>query len=124
MAIVTDEFGGTEGLATMEDALEELVGDIFDEYDVERHALLLAGERTYLVSGSLPVRELNERIMTAIPEESGYDTVGGLVCSLAGRVPQAGESFFLQGVEFQVEKADSKRVRQVRIVLPTRSEEE
>ena len=123
MAIVTDEFGGTEGLATMEDALEELVGDIFDEYDVERHAVLLVGERTYLVSGILSIHELNESLSLNIPEEEGYSTVGGLVCSLAGRVPQLGEAFPLQGVHFQVERADSKRVRQVKVTLPPPPEE-
>lgn len=124
IAIVTDEFGGTEGLVTMEDALEELVGDIFDEYDVEKHAVLVAGERTYVVSGGLPIHELNERLPLDVPEQAGYATVGGLVCSLAGRVPQAGEAFSLQGVRFLVEKADSKRVRQVRVALPPPPEEE
>lgn len=124
IAIVTDEFGGTEGLVTMEDALEELVGDIFDEYDVERHAVLLAGERIYLVSGSLPIHEANERLSLSLPEESGYATIGGLVCSLAGRVPQAGESFSLEGVCLEVEKADSRRVRQVKVVLPALPGEE
>ena len=124
MAIVTDEFGGTEGLATMEDALEELVGDIFDEYDVEKHAVLVAGERAYVVSGGLPIHELNERLSLAIPEQAAYATVGGLVCSLAGRVPQAGEAFSLQGIRILVEKADSKRVKQVKLLLPPPPREE
>jgi CBS domain containing-hemolysin-like protein len=112
MAIVVDEFGGTAGLVTIEDIIEELVGEIADEFDSEE-PLVTDIEGGYLVDGRLPVDELASLVEMPLPDDE-WDTVGGLVLGLAGRVPKEGESFELQGLTLTADRVQGRRVAMVR----------
>ncbi|MHC5039166.1 MAG: hemolysin family protein [Planctomycetota bacterium] len=117
MAVVLDEYGGTAGLITIEDILEEIVGEIEDEYDVElKTPFRRLDERTAVVDGRLRIDELNEKFQVEIPEDNGYDTVGGYLCSAFGRVPKSGEIHNLDHVEFTVMDADQRKVHQVQVI--------
>ncbi len=115
IAIVADEYGGTSGLVTIEDLLEEIVGEIQDEYDLELPLVSELGADRYRVDARLPVDDLNERFGTAIESES--DTVGGVVAEAAGRIPAAGDSVEIEGLRFTVESSEGTRLRQL-IVEP------
>ncbi len=116
MAIAVDEFGGIAGLVTIEDLLEELVGEIVDEYDTEPSMVQRLDEGGFLVDARLPVDELSELLDTPMPEGE-WDTVGGLVLGLAGRVPVVGERFQLDGAVLIPERVQGRRVEQVRADL-------
>lgn len=109
MAIVADEYGGTAGLVTMEDLLEEIVGDIFDEYDREMPLVTELGARRWRVDARLPVDDLNERFGTAIELEA--ESVGGLFTELAGHIPAVGESVEVEGLTLTVAEMEGTRVR-------------
>jgi magnesium and cobalt transporter len=115
-AIVVDEYGGTAGLITLEDVLEEIVGEIHDEYDAEVKLLERVGDNIWLVAGRMDIGELNEQTGTAIPEED-IETVGGFISSLCGRVPQAGERVPYEDMDFYVTAADARRIKQVRLTV-------
>ncbi|MBT8217533.1 MAG: HlyC/CorC family transporter [Acidimicrobiia bacterium] len=112
MAVVVDEFGGTAGLVTIEDIIEELVGEIADEFD-QAQELITAVDDGYLVDARLPVDELGILFDVAFPDEE-WDTVGGLVLALAGRVPKEGEQFEHDGVLFVADRVQGRRVARVR----------
>ncbi len=114
MAIVVDEFGSTAGLVTIEDLIEELVGEIADEYDVEEPMVVAMGTDAYRVDGRLAVDELGELFDVELPDED-WDTVGGLVLGLAGRVPEEGESFDLDGLVIKAERVQGRRVAEVTV---------
>ncbi len=111
MAIVVDEFGGTAGLVTIEDIIEELVGEIADEFD-EAEELITAVEGGFLVDARLPVDDLGDLFDVEFPDEE-WDTVGGLVLALAGRVPKEGEQFEHDGVLFTADRVQGRRVARV-----------
>jgi CBS domain containing-hemolysin-like protein len=111
MAIVVDEFGGTAGLVTIEDIIEELVGEIADEFD-EAEVLVTAVEDGFLVDARLPVDDLGDLFNVEFPDEE-WDTVGGLVLALAGRVPKEGEQFEHDGVLFTADRVQGRRVARV-----------
>lgn len=117
LAVVVDEFGGTSGLVTVEDVLEEIVGEIQDEYDVDETVPELEevgkGEG-YLVDARMPVEEVEERLELEIPE-GDYDTIGGFVFALLGRPPQTGEWADYGGYRFIVEATDGLRLQKIRI---------
>ena len=112
MAVVVDEFGGTAGLVTIEDIIEELVGEIADEFD-EAEELITAIDDGYLIDARLPVDDLGELFSVEFPDEE-WDTVGGLVLALAGRVPKEGEEFEHDGVLFIADRVQGRRVSRVR----------
>ncbi len=114
LAVVQDEYGGTAGLVTLEDLLEELVGEITDEYDVESPPVQVIGPDESLVDGRTGIAALNARMGLALPEED-FDTVGGFVFGLFGRQPARGESVRYEGTEFTVEKTSGRRVLQIRL---------
>ena len=114
MAIVIDEFGGTAGLVTIEDIIEELVGEIADEYDVEEPMVTPLESGGYLVDARLNVDDLSALVEAELPDED-WDTVGGLVLGLAGRVPREGESFELDQVVLTADRVQGRRVSRVRI---------
>jgi magnesium and cobalt exporter, CNNM family len=114
-AIVVDEYGGTAGLVTLEDLIEELVGEIVDEYDVEESPVQPLGEREYSVSARLALDELEDLIDAELPEGS-WDTVGGLLINVLGHVPGEGESADVDGVRLVAERVTGNRVGRVRIV--------
>ena len=113
-AIVVDEFGGTAGLVTVEDLLEEIVGEIRDEYDVESDPIVDEGNGTFVFSAKVDVDKVADRLGVDI-ERQGFETVGGYVLSHLGRVPTAGESFDIDGLSVEVLEAERRRVHRVRI---------
>jgi putative hemolysin len=116
IAIVVDEFGGTAGLVALEDLLEELVGEIADEYDEPERLIQKIDASTYRVAGKLPVEDLNAATGLAISDEA-YDTVGGWVLDLFGRVPRKGERTETPDLLVTVEKVERTRVIEVLISL-------
>jgi len=114
MAIVVDEFGGTAGLVTIEDLIEEIVGEIADEYDREEPMIVPVGEGRYLIDARLDVDSLAELTGTDLPDQD-WDTVGGLVLGLAGRVPKEGERFEHDGLVFVAERVQGRRIAKVRV---------
>ncbi|HEV3217018.1 MAG TPA: hemolysin family protein [Vicinamibacterales bacterium] len=113
-AIVVDEYGGTAGLVTLEDLLEELVGEIRDEYDVETEPIVDEGNGSFVFSGTVDVDEIVDRLKVAI-EREGFESVGGYLLSRLGRVPAIGETFEIDGLNIQVVEAERRRIRKVRI---------
>ncbi len=114
MAIAVDEFGGTAGLVTIEDLLEELVGEIADEYDEEEPMVIQENDGSYLIDARLDIDDLGDLIGSAIPDED-WDTVGGLILGLAGRVPAEGEKFEFGRHTLTVERVQGRRVAQIRL---------
>ena len=114
IAIIIDEYGGTSGLVTIEDLIEEIVGDIQDEYDLEDDWLIEEPNGTVTVDGRLNVEEFEERFSIEIEREK-FDTVGGYVVEHLGRVPAAGERIKVGGIEMQVVIGDQRAIRQLRI---------
>lgn len=114
LAIVVDEFGGTAGVVTIEDLIEEIVGEIVDEYDEEETMVVPIGEGEYLVDARLDVDDLADTLNIQFPDEE-WDTVGGLVLGLAGRVPAVGESFEYSDVVLTAEEVQGRRVSRVRV---------
>jgi putative hemolysin len=116
MAIVVDEFGGTAGLVTLEDLIEELVGEITDEYDVEEVPPEKLADGTIVVNARMPVDEVNELLeATELPEGDEWDTVGGLLYSLLGHVPVEGEVAVVDGHRLVAERVQGRRIGRVRI---------
>ena len=113
-AIVVDEYGGTAGLVTIEDLLEEIVGEIRDEYDVEVDRIVEEGDGRYVFSGSVHVEEMSSRLRLEV-EGQGFETVGGFLLSKLGRVPTAGEHFEVDDLEVEVLEAERRRINRVRI---------
>jgi len=113
-AIVVDEYGGTAGLVTLEDLLEELVGEIVDEYDVEEPPVLTLDDGAVSVTARMAVDELNELLDAELPE-GDWDTVGGLLFNVLGRVPVEGESAEVDGVRLVAERVQGNRIGRIRI---------
>ena len=114
MAIVVDEYGGTAGLVTVEDLLEEIVGEIRDEYDVESETVTDEGDGTFVFSGKVSVDEVRERLGVEI-EREGFETVGGFLLSHLGRMPYVGERFEMDELEFEVLEVERRRISKVRV---------
>src|SRR5690606_181792 len=122
MAIVLDEYGGTAGLVTIEDLLEELVGDISDEHEpVEPAMFKRIDEQTAEVDARIYLYELNRLMGLELPEDEGYSTLGGFVSTTLGRIPEAGAVFSHQGATFTVLDAEPQKVNRVRIQLELQS---
>jgi magnesium and cobalt transporter len=119
MAIVVDEYGGVSGLVTVEDLLEEIVGEISDEHEDEREAVSKMGESAYSVSGKESIETVRE-LFGRGPEEGEFTTVGGFLAARLGHIPRPGEAHRESDLLFTVEEADRRRVYRVR-VEPTAS---
>jgi CBS domain containing-hemolysin-like protein len=117
MAIVVDEYGGTAGLLTLEDILEEVVGEIRDEFEAVERLAQPIDERTYRVAAKMPIAEFNAVTGLSVPDEH-FDTVGGWVLDLFGRVPHRGERAVAGGVSVTVEKIHRTRILEVLVELP------
>jgi len=117
MAIVVDEYGGTAGLVTIEDLLEEIVGEIRDEDDVESEPIVDEGNGSYVFSAKVSFDDLRERLDLEI-ESEGFETVGGYILSRLGRVPAVGETFELDGLFVEVLEAERRRIHKVRFRKP------
>lgn len=117
---VVDEHGGVEGVITLEDLLEEIVGDISDEHDEEvNEQITEEPDGTYTLDGGLAVRDLNRRLNLAVPESETYTTIGGFLMTAAGHVLQPGEVVRHNGLLFHVERVERRRVIQVRLEQTT-----
>ncbi len=114
IAVVIDEYGGTAGMITIEDLLEEIVGNIFDEYDDVVLDYEKIDDNTYIVSGMLDIGEINDILDTSIPEEE-FDTVSGLLLSHSGKMPEVGDEVDLGDIYFRIEEVDDKRISKIRI---------
>lgn len=122
-AIVTDEHGGLEGVITLEDLLEEIVGEIEDEFDEEQHRLVTKNtDGSYLLAGSLPLRSANRRLGLKLPEDENYHTLAGFLMAQTGSVMQQGDQVSYDGAEFIVERADRQRIKLVKMTMQKTSE--
>ena len=115
IAIIIDEYGGTAGLITMEDILEELVGDIYDEYDKEEKEFEKIDENTYIIVGSMPIYDVNKLLNANIPE-GDYDTLSGFLQEKLGRIPEEEENPIIETKEvtYKIEKYEDKRILKVK----------
>lgn len=119
LAVVVDEHGGMEGIVTMEDLLEEIVGEINDEFDEEvRSQISKEPDGSYVLSGMLTVRDANRRLKLDLPEDSGYTTLAGFLMAQAGRLLQPNEAVTYQDLVFTVERVERRRIRRVRLRMP------
>ncbi len=119
MAIVVDEYGGVSGLVTIEDVIEQIVGEIDDEFDVEdEHNIRRETERQFTVRGVTRIEEFNEYFNAHLSEEEGFDTVAGLLMKQLGRLPRRGETANIDGFEFRVMRADRRRIEALRVFSP------
>ncbi len=118
MALVVDEYGGVAGLVTIEDVIEQIVGDIDDEYDVAAEDdIRPEGERQFTVRGATRIGDFNDYFGTTLPDDE-VDTVAGLVSQRLGRLPRRGEVAQIDGFEFRVMRADRRRVETLRVLQP------
>ncbi|MDP8976412.1 MAG: hemolysin family protein [Actinomycetota bacterium] len=123
MAVVVDEYGGTAGLVTLEDLIEELVGEIIDEFDVEEKTIEPLANGDVRVDGRMPIDELNQLLKAELPTGE-WDTVAGLVCNLMGHVPSEGEEVDADGHRLTAERVQRRRIGRVRIAKLPRTEAE
>ena len=116
IAIVIDEYGGTSGIVTMEDILEEIVGEIYDEYDLTENKTIQIDENTYLVDGSLAIYDLEKVLEIKIPE-GDYDTVSGYLIDEIGRIPNAKEELIIETdlADYKIEKIKNKKISQIKV---------
>jgi putative hemolysin len=118
MAVVVDEFGGVEGIVTLEDLLEEIVGEIRDEHDMEAESVRELGPNLYSLAGSLPIKDFNRLFDTEIPESPDYATIVGFLQARTGRLLQEGESIRYKKLTFSIEKVEGFKAVSVRVRLP------
>lgn len=123
MAIVVDEYGGTAGLITLEDVIEEIVGEIQDEYDTEKPLLKKVDENCYLVDAKIDLDELNDELDMELPVDQSYESLGGFIFNLIGSVPQKKQEIEYGIYKFIIEKIDRNRIREV-LVVKTQPEEQ
>jgi magnesium and cobalt exporter, CNNM family len=118
LALVTDEYGSVTGLVSLEDLLEELVGEITDEYDQEEPEIVELGGGRFRVSGKASIDDVNESLAIELPDEE-WDTIAGFVLDVFGKIPDAGEEAVHQGMTFKAERVQGRRIATILITLPT-----
>ncbi|HHY78193.1 MAG TPA: HlyC/CorC family transporter [Clostridiales bacterium] len=125
IAIVIDEYGGTAGLITIEDLLEEIVGNIFDEYDDEVLEFEQVDDNTYLINGMLSIDEVNDIMDIELPEdELEFDTISGMILSLSGKMPEVGDEVEFDDIHFRIEEVEDKRITKIRAIKKAKKVEE
>ncbi len=117
MAIVVDEYGAMQGIVTLEDLLEEIVGEIEDEYDLPDESLQQIDDRTVRVDGTFPIDDFNERFGVDLPQED-YHTLAGFVFGALGRAPEEGDEVVWNGLRFGVVEVDGARIEQLDVEFP------
>jgi putative hemolysin len=123
LAIVVDEYGGVEGIVTLEDVVEEIVGEIHDEYDIEEVDFRQLGTQTYLADGAVTLRTVNRRFQLELPEEH-VTTLAGYLLQLMGKIPGEGDRCEADGVFFSVQRMDGRRIEEVIMTLPDQQDDE
>lgn len=123
LAVVVDEYGGTAGVITVEDILEELVGDIHDEYDEEGNLVQRAPDGSLVLDVRIPVDRANRVLGTTIPESADYDSLGGFIYERLGRIPRPGESLTVDGLQITVRTADARRIETVKVARAATGED-
>jgi putative hemolysin len=121
IAVVVDEYGGAVGIVTIEDILEEVVGEIYDEYDKEESLLVRTGTNKYLVNARMGIDELNDHLKLQIPKDD-YETVAGFLLKQMERIPRIGESFQFANLKFTIRQADQRSIKAVLITVSDASE--
>lgn len=116
MAIVVDEYGGTAGLITLEDVIEEIVGEIRDEYDREKPLIRKIDPRSWLIDAKINIEELNDRLGFKIPTDEDYESLGGFILSLTGSIPAEKESVEYGDLNIVIEKVQGRRIKSVRVI--------
>ncbi|MEG1704100.1 MAG: hemolysin family protein [Niameybacter sp.] len=116
MAILINEYGGFSGIVTMEDLIEEVMGEIHDEYDIEEIEIKQIDEKTFLVKGSIAIHELNHRLEIDL-SSGGYDTLNGYLTTHLGEIPEENVSIELEHTKFKIKKANSRRIEQIQIEI-------
>lgn len=124
MAIVRDEYGGTAGLVTVEDLLEEIVGEIRDKYDIEEPLIQIIDQDHAIVNARMNIDDLNDQMDMEIPESEDYETIGGLVFDLIGRQPSEGETVSYENIDFTVQKIEGGRLHLIAITRNEKLEAE
>ncbi|TMK78070.1 MAG: CBS domain-containing protein [Actinobacteria bacterium] len=119
MAIVLDEYGETEGIVTLEDLLEEIVGEIEDEFDLPDESIEQVDEDTIRIDGTFPIDDFNERFHVELPVED-YHTIGGFVFGLLGRAPEPGDSIDFDGMRFDVAETEGSRILKLAVTFMER----
>jgi CBS domain containing-hemolysin-like protein len=115
MAVVIDEFGGTAGIITMEDIIEEIVGEIHDEYDDEVRDVEAANDGSFLVNARMSIHDFNERFGVELPQTDEYDTMSGFLHKHTGRIPELNEEVRFENYLFIIVKKSQRRIRLVRV---------
>ncbi len=115
LAVVIDEFGGTQGIITMEDILEEIVGEIHDEYDEVLKDVEQSSDGSALVNARIPIKDFNDKFSSAIPEDAGYETLNGFLFQITGKIPDINEEIRYGNMLFTILKKSQRRLRQVRV---------
>lgn len=115
LSIVVDEYGGVAGIVTLEDVMEQIVGDIRDEFDEEEAAPVVLSDGTATVRADMHVEEFNERFGAELPEHESYETLAGFIYTLAGALPAEGDVFFSSGFEFRVTRREPRRVVELQV---------
>jgi putative hemolysin len=119
MVLVVDEYGGTEGLVSMEDIIEELVGEIEDEYDLKERELHRRPDGSVMVQARMPIDEINDELIAKLPESDEYDSLGGYIFSVLGRIPVAGETLEAPGYTLRIHSATRRQIQVVHMVPKT-----
>src|SRR5207247_1937249 len=115
IAIGVDEYGGTAGLVTIEDLLEEIVGEIRDEYDIEEQPVQLVTPTEAIVDARLPIEELSEMFDVEIEKDQDFDSIGGFIVNELGRMPTVGDQVGIDGIRLKVLSVNGRRVKKVRV---------
>ena len=114
MALVVDEYGGVSGLVTLEDLLEEIIGEIRDEHDVESPVILLS-DGTLLIDASISLKDLKEDYQISLPESSEYETLGGFLMTALQKIPQVGDMVEIEGKRIKIVEMVGQRISKVKL---------
>ena len=115
IGIVVDEYGGTEGIVTMEDIVEEIVGDILDEYDEVRKSVEQAGDGSVIVDATISIADFNQQFRSKLPEAPEYETVAGYLQTITGKLPESNEEIRAENFVFAIISKSARRIRQVKV---------